>query len=376
MSETITEIEFSSRKVFTNKEVKEFVGTRIIFTDGSWCDTENGKSLNNGQGYIAFDEAPTDIPAAPEPISLGPLSFSVAEVQLRELRLADIDVQPYAGDKVLVTLTGDAENVNCIGLSQNGDRLVIDGSDCRNRSVGGISITSVENVTITVKGSTQNNTVIAIKVPFKTTLSVIGDHGPLNIGNTEGDLTVDSRSNSALNAGTITNPSLRLSGMGKVTIQKVSGKALITHRGSGRLNISEGSLTSLEVDLKSMGGFTYGGETENAILGIEGQGNLELNSVRGRLGVDLSHMGSVTINQIASPDVTVVSSGQGKVRIRGGQAERLLVSLSGMGKFQFDGTAVNANLSVSGMGNIDINKVVNRPTQTRTGMGKIRIGNG
>lgn len=62
MSARLTITVGTTKITFTRKTVSKVNGTRVEFTDGSWCDAGTGEVCSRGPGSIAMSMGGADLP--------------------------------------------------------------------------------------------------------------------------------------------------------------------------------------------------------------------------------------------------------------------------------------------------------------------------
>lgn len=303
----------NGKDVFSDKDIRSISGTRIDFSDGSWCDVSTGQVHNNGKGYINIG-APPDGNSATETITKGPISYRMQPLEVRNL-FADVDISIHTSDNIQTTITGPKDEIEDIVFSEQGGRLVIEGKGGRS---GGTNINSnnVRSTIVTnsfhsvfsslfgggnrstvIINSSSSPTKVAIKIPAGFPVTVNGIKGDTKIGDINAPLTVDVDGQGDVNAGKVTS----------------------------------------------------------ADLNVKGQGDIEINEATGPIDVKVSGQGGVVVNSGYVPMVRATISGQGDIKLKV--------------------RAKDADLSVSGMGDIYVEYVENKPIRKVSGMGDIEIGN-
>lgn len=313
----------NGRKVFSNKSVNSIVNTRVTFSDGSWCDVATGEVHNNGAGYINFD-TPSASDGGSEKTTIGPKSFQAKAVDIRDVSNAAINVQPYDGSEVVVTLEGTAEALKAIKLNQQGDDVVIEGESSNggggmtiisgggnssvridniragNISIGGGTVIRGGNVisgnNIVVKGSSSEpEAKITVKVPRKTTVRLSGDYAEATVGDTEGAVNVNANGVGPTNIGSVGNARLKVSGTGNINVRRVSGSLKVTVTGTASVRVNDGEISELEANVSGVGSAHLNVSADEADLNLSGVGNIYVKNVKARPIRHQSGMGSIQV---------------------------------------------------------------------------------
>lgn len=314
----MSEIQVNGKKVYSDKNTKSIVGTRINFTDGSWCDVETGEVVNNGPGSISIG-APAGKSNKKETVEK---SFKANTLKLTEL-CADVDIQVGSVSQLIVKMEGPASVLKDIDISESGNILCIKGKG--GKSSGGISIqsggnsisigrsvsqsicVSSGNITIgnnrimsgnsiSIGGSeAENETKITVSVPRGTQIDVSGISGKVDIGDIEGSLQASVRGGSYISAGRMKDTVLSLQGGGDIRVQEVNGSLTAQIAGSGHIRIKQGNVTTLTATVTGSGDIKFGGKAENAILTVTGSGDIQVASVKNRPITSIMGSGDIDV---------------------------------------------------------------------------------
>lgn len=312
-------------KISTNKSISGISGSRVNFSDGSWCDVSTGIVNNKGPGYIRLGDAQSDGKSC-EKCTVEKSFPAAASLTVTNL-MAKMNIAVHDGSGIEVKLTGPKSEVDQIKLGMSdASTLAIDGETGGSGSADGVRVSGFGNVGIsldesgisfggvavsgsgvrignmTVSGSGVSiggpGTTIDVKVPKRTAVSARIKRGDLKIGDTQGDLSLVVSGQGDVRAGSVSNLTAVVQGQGDVRVREVNGKR-----------------TVIEV------------------------------------------------------------RGQGDVTVRGGQTALLEASIHGQGDIDFRGRATDSKLAVYGHGSIEVAHSDNRPTCTRRGFGDIEVGN-
>lgn len=290
-----TELTVNGRRVFSDKTLQSVVGTFVRFADGSTCDFTIGSINNRGPGYISFD-TPSPSNTEDREMSGEPQSFTASAVQVRDVPV--IDIQPYDGREVVVTLSGRESMLKDINVRQRGDMVVIEGKGTAGDGTvirlghGPISVSgslvggviSAGNIVVAGGGSRVNITTsdrpslkATVKVPKGTKLDLSGVFDTATVGDTEGPLQVALQGGGDLNVGSVTDTVLSLQGGGDITIKEVNGNTLtVSLQGSGDVSVEGGKVNALSVTIQGSGGVTFDGHADNANLSVMGSGDIKI----------------------------------------------------------------------------------------------------
>lgn len=140
-------------------------------------------------------------------------------------------------------------------------------------------------------------------------------------------------------------------GCGSWTVANVDGDVELSVGGSG--SIRAGTSRNLEAAVGGSGSI-YAGAT----------GALEAN-VGGSGSIDVARVGGET---------EIAIGGSGGVKVRGGRASNLKVSIGGSGDVRFDGTAGDVSAAIAGSGDVRVAEATGRVSRSIVGSGDLRIG--
>lgn len=316
----MAEIRVNSKKVYSDKNVKSIVGTRINFTDGSWCDVETGEVVNNGTGSISIG-VPAGKSNKKETVEKSFKANAASVLKLTEL-CADVNVQLGSVFQFMVKMEGLASVLKDIDISESGNILCIKGKGGKSSGIsiqsGGNSISigrsmsqsicvSSGNITIgnnrimsgnsiSIGGSdTENETKITVFVPRGTQVDVSGISGKVDIGDIEGNLQASVRGGSDISAGRMKDTVLSLQGGGDIRVQEVNGSLTAQIAGSGDIRVKQGNVTTLNATVTGSGDIKFGGKAENAILTVTGSGDIQATYVKNRPITNIVGSGDIDV---------------------------------------------------------------------------------
>lgn len=218
------------------------------------------------------------------------------------------------GDKIAIDIAGQPEELAAMDVRADGQSVRIKSTLHRHNVRNADELAQVR-----------------ISVPKGTALSLDGVIGHMEAGDTGGDISVDS-------------------GALKGEIGAVKSAHL---DGSGAIDLTIGDIAG-DLDLDSSGAAKIKAKSAaSAHLDISGASDVDIGALRGGFSADINGHGRIDIGTVNGP-VNVDMSGAGEVLIKGGRANPLRVEVSGVGRFEFDGDAVDPNLEASGLAQIKI----------------------
>jgi hypothetical protein len=300
--------------VYSDKQVRSIVNNVITFSDGSWCNVTTGEIVNNGNGYISFNSQSKSEDGKGEQETLGPKSYRATALDVRAIN-ANVDIQPIKGDEMVVTIKGPNSEINNINVDVINDVLIVQdkGSGknhhsniniCGNSvsissnssiiSIGKNLITDIKN-SILSSGSARNQTQISIGVPRGSAVKIFSQQEETTIGDTEGPLTATLQGNGAIDVGKVGNAILVLQGHGDIEVDNVVGDLVATVQGSGDITVSNGSVKTLNANVMGSGDFTFIGKATNANLSIMGSGDIDVNYVENKPNKSIMGDGDINV---------------------------------------------------------------------------------
>lgn len=315
----VDKIEVNGKKIFSNKIVSSVIGTRVNFTDGSWCDVETGEVLNNGPGSI-FIGVPTGETNKKETKEK---SFKASALSITDL-CADVDIQIGGDSQIRVKVEASASVINNVDVSESGNTVRISGKgieksgsvnitsrgnsiNIANARAGRSIFVSSGNITIdncSISGNNisigraemENETKIIVIIPKGTPINVSDISGQVNIGDTEGYLNASIVGRSKIFAGYVKDACLSLQGGGDIRVEKVSGRILTAKiMGSGDIRIKEGNVATLVANVTGSGDVKFGGSADNATLAVIGSGDIRVADVKNRPITHITGNGDIDV---------------------------------------------------------------------------------
>ncbi len=142
------------------------------------------------------------------------------------------------------------------------------------------------------------------------------------------------------------------SGFSHYTIGAIGGALSLDL--SGAVDVTDGSVTSLQAD-------------------ISGNGNLHVAGADGPAQIELSGHGGITIDQAAMPTFSVDLSGAGRIAVTAGRIGRASLEASGAGLMQIGAEVDDAHVDLSGAGSVHFSKVNGRLTKDVSGSGSVTM---
>ncbi|MEI6118526.1 MAG: DUF2807 domain-containing protein [bacterium] len=295
--------------VYSDKEVRSIINTKVTFSDGSWCDVTTGKIVNKGGGYIHInnpDESVSKKHITEEK------EFSASLLHLLNVQ-TKVEVKIHNDSKIKVSVTGPEAKVKKISCEISNNTLTI--KDLNTNSSGGMNISGgtiitgnsfhignifsrnsiISSSTTIITGNNQQGIIINIKVPQGINIKAETSNGDISIGDTEGDIELSTTAGD-IKVGAVKNAILCIQGGGDITVSKVVGN-LTTHlTGSGDITIKKGNVINMIASIQGSGDIKFGGKAENANLSIRGSGDIEVDFVRNKPTISIMGSGDVDVN--------------------------------------------------------------------------------
>jgi hypothetical protein len=258
--------------------------------------------------------------------------------------LANVHIEPYDGETIIVTVKGYDFDTQYITRRMDGDRLVVEGTyppyDNDNNYSSSGNITMINNIRIENNGDgtyTVNNEIhrlseILIQVPngiWTITGTLAGD---IDVGNTNGWTTVNVVGGNKASVGTVT-------------------ELFVNSSGGSTTEVESCSTATLQV--------SGGGQTT-----ITNSGNVTI-VASGESKTTIEHFNGDTVNND--------SHGGSQLHIKEGNATTLVVRASGGSFTEFLGTVTNGYFSQSGGSTTHVTHVVNVLQERLTGGSRLII---
>ncbi|HEY2446267.1 MAG TPA: hypothetical protein VGI20_11070 [Rhizomicrobium sp.] len=246
-----------------------------------------------------------------------------------------------------VEVSGSKPRANGVRVSQEGDRVVIDGSSFNENN----SVWDWKNWFnfSTDFAQRADNLQIRVTVPRGTSVEVNDLVGDATIGDTQGPLHFEAAASKA-RIGRVARADVSLGGAGRIDIAQVSGPLHLEVGGSGKVTV--GSTQSVNADIAGSGDAQFGAIAGGLSLDIAGSGDVSAASVNGPTHIDIA--------------------GSGSVKIADGTADPLHVDIMGAGNFIFGGVAVDPHIEAVGSGNVKLKSY--RGHLDTEGMANVKIG--
>ena len=300
-------------KVYSTKQIRQINDSKIVFTDGSWCDVATKEVVNNGPGSISLGSPGTGGSTTNKPKKVGPEVFTGRAVDISGIS-ADVDIT--VGDKLSITIEGPEAEVDAIKFTQRGDRLVVEGSNASGKGGrSGINISSGRGgifVGGAIRGSHvmvgnginvvsisgdrgSSSTKVSITVPQGAEVNAQDIDGKTTIGDTEGPVQASVRGNGDFVIGKIGDATLRIQGGGDITVAHVNGNLSVNIQGSGDVRVKNGTVRTLMADVMGSGDVKFGGKAENASLSVMGSGDIDVAHVTNRPQIRTMGSGDISV---------------------------------------------------------------------------------
>ena len=286
-------------KVFSTKEMKSIVGSRINFTDGSYCDVRSNEVVNIGTGSISLG-SPSQGSVSAETKKVGPIFFAARELNVFGI---SANVHVSVGKSMSITIEGPGDEVDAIEPVLQGDVLVVKGPPAQSINIGGISIGSISASSIVVGSGNENvqisggtsSTRVDITVPKGTKVSVNGADGNTTIGDTEGSVQASVRGAHDFSIGRVGDATLSVLGSGDIDVTNVTGVLIVSVQGSGNVNVQSGTVSALTASVMGSGDIDFLGRAEHATLSIMGDGEISVAHVTNRPVTQVHGSGDITV---------------------------------------------------------------------------------
>jgi carbon monoxide dehydrogenase subunit G len=296
-------------QVYSDKQRTNIIGSRVEFTDGSWCDVANGKISNRGPGEISIG-TPLQGGSA-KPITKGPERFPASSLDLRQVT-ASVSVEPHQDSDIEVTITGPEDEVKAIRTNVRGKTLVIEGSSRSGISggnmvisggsvvIGGVSTGSIisgGNSIVIGNAGNEDATKVAVKVPVGTPISVSG-RGKTRIGDVRGPLEAQISASGHLKAGSMTDVDLEASSSGTIHVALVRGRAELRASSSGEVTVDDSDISVLKASASSSGEVEVDGTVQRASLSASSSGDVRVARVIEEPRQSSSSSGRVRVRRV------------------------------------------------------------------------------
>ena len=283
--------------VYSDKDVQSISHTKVTFTDGSWCDVATGKIVNEGGGYINIDNP--DSKNSKKDVAKEK-TFEAAKLHISGTN-AEIRVSVRNGKKTKVVIAGPESKVKKIICEVKGDTLKISDANTESSSKNNINISGnsisissgslhissisgskiISNGSTIITGGQTPDITIIIQVPKGTSIKAEKINGTLAIGEVDGDMELSTNSGK-ITAGLVKNALLSIQGSGDIIIWEMTGNLVANVQGSGDIEVKSGSIPSISANLKGSGDIKFDGEAENANLSIMGSGDIKVRFVKNK----------------------------------------------------------------------------------------------
>jgi len=156
---------------------------------------------------------------------------------------------------------------------------------------------------------------VRITAPPGTALTIGDMIGEAQVGDLDGDLTIDVGTAASLE-------------IGRVRTARVNARG------------------ALSLDLEEV--------TDGLRADLSGASSVSVGNVRGPLDFAVNGLGSARIDRVDGP-VSLRLNGVGSIHVNDGRADPLTIVTSGLGSVTFDGVAIAQTVSRSGFGSVTIN---------------------
>lgn len=255
--------------------------------------------------------------------------FEADRLEVQGAAFDKINIQPHDSNKIEVKVTGLQSDVDAVEVREEDGTVMID-SDSKSKggiSIGGIHIgrTNVQinsgkarvtnignmisfgngNTVISSNGSNINiqtddsaSCTLEVKVPIGADIELDVEGREVVIGDTNGDLTIDSSGATQFFVGAIMSLDFDASGAVTGKIQRVDGNVNIDLSGGSSIDIGEGEIDKLDVDVSGAGNARVRCTAQRAKLDASGAGHIHVRHVVKKPRQDRSGAASIQIDSI------------------------------------------------------------------------------
>jgi hypothetical protein len=247
---------------------------------------------------------------------------------------------------IAIQISGAADRVNMVHVSQRGDTLRVD-----SEAVG--TVWDWKHWFDFSHGgkARPDQLQIHVAVPRGAAVDADVDAGNVVIGNTMGPLNFSVMGHTDSSVGNVASAKIEMSGSGKLSVGNVAGYAGIETNGSGNIRIGDAAKVKAE---------------------IAGSGSITVGNIRGGgADVDIAGSGDFSAASVNGPTSASIA-GSGSVTIASGEANPFKVEIMGSGNVSFGGVAVNPRIEAMGSGSVKIKSY--RGELKNEGMAKINVG--
>jgi hypothetical protein len=308
-------------------------------------------------------------------LTKGPLRFSAKAVEIDHLdnAIIIIEVDPSAKE-IEVTIEGPTDAVDEVNPRVRGDELLIRGPKTDNTlSISGMRI-NVGDITGAIVNIGSGNIIsggsfvgggvrkpgvnLAVKVPHKTAVHLLGSYKKATVGDIEADILIDSSTESETVVGKVANANIDLSSHASVKIKEVNGAEMI-------VNLT--SQSTLEVESCVV---------RRVIVNFASGSRMKMGDCHvGRLNVDGSSNCRMNVAKIQGDHLIVDLSSNCQLHVAEGGVDAFTAELASNSKAQFDGSAETARLEAASNSHIFVQRVVGDISKRAVSNSTIKIGN-
>lgn len=238
--------------------------------------------------------------------------------------IADITIEPGASNKIEVELTATQSVTNCIQFECSNDDVRISGKNSNPRAQNNMKICNVirggkmssfmgdgalviqdgniiscnGDIHISDKSNGSRKAKLTIKAPCGHTIGVNGVIGDVYIGKLDCDLEADIDGAGTIQAQSVGDLSVDVSGSGNIWVGEISGDADCDISGSGRIDISSGRIDKLKAGVSGCGRIDVMATAKTAKLSVSGVGNIHVKHVINHPKENRSGMGSIRVDSV------------------------------------------------------------------------------
>lgn len=280
--------------VYSDKSINGISGTRITFSDGSWCDTSSKQIVNQGPGFISLGEAPEGAPgeaAPPKAEKVGPTPFAAKAVDIRGIA-ADVKIE--VGESP--SFAAEGPGAEGITFGDSGETLTVRGKSGKGAGGSIASMMSGDFTSISIGGSSMVfhgggmrfsrggslRPKVTITVTKGTKVSIDDVSGEVSIGDTDGAVEITASGQREITAGKVAEAVINVSGQVEVKIESVSKALVASATGQSKITAKGGSVENLSATAVGQSRVRFNGNAKNATLTATGQSTISVRHVDNR----------------------------------------------------------------------------------------------
>lgn len=271
--------------IYTDKTLSKITGSRVEFTDESWCDINTKETYNKGGGYLSFGIA-SDIDAefTANTTDLSETAYQASKVEIKEIR-ANLIIRSSPDINIHVKVSEELFSSAKIKTWVENETLHITGRVSERRVIRADDDHHL---------LPRKDEIIIIEVPNGIDLTIEKIYGYTRINNIECVLRIIAVK-FATNIEYVRNSYIE-SRSSSVNIVRATGAITLHQEGSGCIRVQDAELE--QIDIKNIGsGFVeIGGVSQYAKIKAIGSGRVIIERVTHEPIAELIGSGFVRIN--------------------------------------------------------------------------------